>query len=205
MLVVTSTGRSTGPTGDSKGILMSRTLTSRGLAVVFVGLAVLGLSAGPATAWGWHPVHRPHHLAVTGTWLDPGGTIDQITVNDAGTAAQVDLHGGTITKGGFAGTSTYTLSVSYDLATNVSDGYGTERYAATLGRWGQGHVTFSEHVHVAANGDTVVDAFIVGGDGVFRGAHGYARFQGTSTPVDPSNPNPSTSSGPYVMWVDLAH
>ena len=182
---------------------MIRTLTSRGLAVVFACLMVVGLSVGPASAGGWHPAHRPHRVVLTGTWIDPGAIIDLITPNAAGTAAKVDMHGGTIAKGEFAGTSTYVMSVTYDVATGDSDGFSTETYSARLGRWGHGHVTFAEHVHVAQNGDTVVDAFIKSGDGVFRGAHGYARFKGSSTPVDPENPSSPPSAGPYVMWIDL--
>src|SRR3954470_5298396 len=164
MLGGSSGDRSAGSVRDSKGTPMSRTLTSRGLAVVFASLAVLGLSAGPASAWGGHSVHRHHIVVETGTWVDPGATIDRITPNAELTAAKVDMHGGTIAKGAFAGTSSYTLSVNYDIATGVSDGRGRETYAASLAHRGRGHVTFAEHVHVAGNGDTVVIGIIVGGD-----------------------------------------
>ena len=185
---------------------MRRTLIRRGLAVVSTGcLLAVGLSTGPASA-----LHRDHsrgHLVLAhGTWVDPGAITDSITPNAAGTAAQVAMHGGTIAKGDFAGTSTYTLNVNFDVATNVVDGNATETYRATLGKWGHGHVTFAEHVNVAANGDTLVSAVIVGGDGVFRGAKGFGLFQGTSTPVvaDPNLPQGPPSSGPYVMSITLA-
>ena len=155
-------------------------------------------------------MHREHsrgHLVLAhGTWIDPGTKFDSITPNTAGTAAKVDGHGGTIAKGDFAGTSTYTLSVNYDVASGVTDGSSTETYRASLGKWGHGHVTFAEHVNVAKDGDTLVSAVIVGGDGVFRGAKGFGVFQGTSTPIvaDPNATSGPPSSGPYVMAITLA-
>ena len=48
-------------------------------------------------------------------------------------------------------------------------------------------------------GNEVVTATIVDGDGVFAGAHGSARFIGTT---DPSGANPAT--GTYRLVVNLA-
>ncbi len=184
---------------------MSRTLTSRGLAVVFASLAVVGVSAAPAFAGGRHSDHHRHSRVFTGTWQDAGPTIDTITPNADGTAATVTMHGSTVTQGDFAGTSTYTMTANYDVATAVSDGTVRETYTATLGRRGRGHVTLVEHAHVASNGDTVVTGRMVNGDGVFRNARGYARFTGTSEPV-PADPNTTSGnrvSGTYVMRIDL--
>ena len=72
---------------------MTRTLTSRGLVAVFVGLVVLGTGVPPAFAGGRHLGHR-RVVLTTGTWVDPSPSMDRITVSPAGDSAQVDISSG---------------------------------------------------------------------------------------------------------------
>jgi hypothetical protein len=177
---------------------MSRTLISRGLAVVFAALMVLGVAPGTASARP-KDQHGRHHVELTGTWNDPGAILDGISPTVYPTQVLIPMHGGTIATGGFAGTSTYVLTALFDTTTNVSVGNAVETYTAGIAGRGSGHVTFDERVQVNGDGTEAVTGTIIAGDGVFAGARGYARFTGNT---DPTGPNPGT--GPYRMWIDLA-
>jgi len=180
---------------------MQRTLIGRGLAVVSTVVAVAGLAAGPAAAsqvraLGRHESNGHRHLVVTGGFTDPGPAIDTVTPD--GSDYIVAMHGSTTTTGGFAGTSTYQMTVRYDPVTFASTGTVTETFAATLANRGSGNVSLAETVEVRTDGSETVVATITGGDGVFRHARGRMVFTGQT---DPSGSNPST--GTYRLWIDL--
>ena len=139
--------RRSGSVHDSEGIPMSRTLISRGLAVVFTSLVVLGLAPGTASARPNGFEHGRHHVELSGTWTDPGAILDGISPTVYPTQVLIPMHGGTIATGGFAGTSTYVLTVLFDTATNVSIGNAIETYTASIAGRGSGHVTFRRERH----------------------------------------------------------
>jgi hypothetical protein len=175
---------------------MKRTLTSRGLAVVFVCAAVSGLLVGPASAARSRLAPRTAVVA-SGTWTDPGPTITSVTPE--GDKYLIDFTGSTTSSGDFTGTSAYTMSLLWDPATNDSRGSERETWSATLAGYGSGHLTLAERDEVNGDGSLLVTGRIIGGDGVFRGAVGFAAWTGTT---DPSGSSPS--SGTYQMLIVLA-
>ena len=61
-----------------------------------------------------------------------------------------------------------------------------------------GHVFLRERVVIDGNGTTTVTGPIVGGDGGFRGAHGFVRFTGATDPT-----GSGAGSGTYVVRLAL--
>jgi hypothetical protein len=178
---------------------MRRTLTSCGLAVVIVTATALSLTGGTASARDGHG-HGPHHLVLTGTWVDPGPAIDSVNGTAYPDRYLVIGHGGTSINGGFAGQSTYSLTDLFDVTTNDSNGFAIETFDAAVAGHGSGHVTFSERITLdGATGTEVISGPMVAGDGLFAGAHGYVRYEGSTDPSGPAN-----ATGTYRMWIDLA-
>ncbi len=163
----------------------------RTFVVLSAALFVVGLGTMPASA------SQRQHVVATGSWTDPGATIDSVT--PSGKDYIVEMHGGTTVDGDFAGTSSYALTARVNLNTGVTIARSREMYTVTLGVLGTGHLTFDENVVVKADGTEVVTGTIVDGDGLFDGAHGSARFIGTT---DPSGANPAT--GTYRIVLELA-
>jgi hypothetical protein len=175
---------------------MKRTLTSRGLAVVFACLGLVAVATAPASAAVSGP--NPRHLVVaTGTWSSPAPSI--VDVTSQGNKYLIDLAGSTTTVGDFVGQSTYTMRLLFDPPTLSSSGTLHETFSATLPHRGSGRLTFSEYTTIQPDGSLVVAGSVVSGTGVFLGAHGFVLFTGTT---DPSGPSPS--AGSYVMALDLA-
>jgi hypothetical protein len=167
-------------------------LTTRALAVIAGVLTLLVLTVPDASAV---PRGRQGHVSVQGTWTDPGPTITGI--DPSGSQFVVGVHGATTTEGSFAGTSDYTFSLRYDPATGRSQGLGQETFTAVLDGLGAGTISFREHLYQTAEGASVVTGEVLGGDGVFAGAHGSIRFEGASQP-------PSTAAnGGFRLELEL--
>jgi len=169
-----------------------RRLTSNALALLAVGVTLIALSVpGSATV----APARPDHVTVEGTWTDPGPTIDSITPD--GPAYIVALHGNTTASGPFAGVSAYSFTLRYDPTTGRFHGPGQETFTASLDGAGSGTVTFAEQFRLAPDGSTSVTGVVVGGDGIFTGAHGALHFVGAT------EPGSSTSAGTFRLVLEL--
>ena len=176
---------------------MKHNVRNRGLAVVFVGLAVMGMTVATASASPAQATPRPRIAFVSGTWTDPGATVTSVTPQ--GSKYLVGLAGSTTTTGDLVGQSEYTFQVVFDPATNTSVGTGHERFDATIVGVGSGHLEIDEHIKVNGDGSEMVVGVIVGGDGAFRHAGGVLVFTGTT--VDPSQATSGT--GQYWMVINL--
>jgi len=176
---------------------MKHNVRNRGLAVVFVCLAVMGMTAATASASPTQAHPRPRVVLASGTWTDPGPTITSVTPQ--GSTYLVGLAGSTTTTGDMVGHSDYTFQVVFDPATNSLAGSGHERFDATIAAIGSGHLDIDEHIKVNGDGSEMVVGVIVGGDGAFRHAGGVLVFTGNTD--DPSQPTAGT--GPYWMAITL--
>ena len=167
-------------------------LTRGAFALLVGGLALLAPTV-PASA----TVARgsTDHVTIEGTWTDPGPTIDGITPD--GSAYTLALHGHTTAVGSFAGVSDYSFTLRYDPTTGRSHGPGQETFVASLDGSGSGTITFAEHMSLGTDGSTIVTGVVVGGDGIFTGAHGALRFVGATAS------GTSTAAGTFRLVLEL--
>jgi len=120
---------------------------------------------------------------LTGTYVQPAVTPEDIQLQPDGKTATFTVHSGTAWHGDLEGDTEFVMEGVNDVATTANSGTIDETFTGTVAGVGEGHLHLSETFTVDPAGIIVIEATVLDGDADLEGLQGTMHFEGTSIPA----------------------